>query len=468
MKNRWEWTTSLLSAMHFSITAVGFYDAMSLEQVDFILNQTEMKTMVVTPDYAQKIVGMKKQGKASNIDALIVSGECSADLLTAASEISLNIHSFESVCQRGESSELEFQQPSKEDTYIFSYTSGTTGDSKGAKLAHKNILSVAACTGPRVNMVAGEVLISYLPYTHVFEQILFGFALVEQLCIGFFSGDPTRIAEDCSVLKPHFFPSVPRLYNRIYSKLKGTFDAATGCKKWLVDRGLAAKQAAQQADGRFTHGCWDKIVFSKAKGILGGRVRVMVTGSAPIEKSVMDFLKICFCCPILEGYGLTESSAASTIMDMDDTVTGHVGGPLEAVKIRLKDLPEMSYMSSDKPYPRGEICMYGPAIFGGYYKRDDKTREAFDADGWFLTGDVAQIYPNGSIKIIDRSKNLFKLSQGEYIAPEKVEQIVSLSLSVAQAFVYGDSFKNACVMVVVPEEEWVKAWATKKGKEIYF
>ena len=108
MKNRWEWTTSLLSAMHFSITAVGFYDAMSLDQVDFILNQTEMKTMVVTPDYAQKIVGMKKQGKASNIDALIVSGECSADLLTAASEISLNIHSFESVCQRGESSELEF------------------------------------------------------------------------------------------------------------------------------------------------------------------------------------------------------------------------------------------------------------------------------------------------------------------------------------------------------------------------
>jgi len=237
-------------------------------------------------------------------------------------------------------------------------------------------------------MVPGESVISYLPYTHIFEQILFGFALAAQLNIGFYSGDPANIASDCSVLKPHFFPSVPRLYNRIYSKLQGTFAAATGCKKWLVDRGVAAKTANQAADGRYQHGCWDKLVFSKAKSILGGRVRVMVTGSAPIEKSVMDFLKICFCCPILEGYGLTESSAASCIMDMDDTVTGHVGGPVEAVKLRLKDLPEMNYMSSDKPYPRGECCMKGPSIFSGYYKRPDKTAEAFDSEGWFLTGDV--------------------------------------------------------------------------------
>merc|ERR1719150_2884081 len=107
--------------------------------------------------------------------------------------------------------------------------------------------------------------------------------------------------------------------------------------------------------------------------------------------------------------------------------------------------------------------MTGPAIFGGYYKRPDKTAEAFDAEGWFQTGDVAQVYPNGSIKIIDRSKNIFKLSQGEYIAPEKIEQIVSLAQSVAQAFVYGDSLKNACVMVIVPEEDWVKKWAQTKG-----
>lgn len=185
----------------------------------------------------------------------------------------------------------------------------------------------------------------------------------------------------------------------------------------------------------------------------------MVTGSAPIDKTVIDFLKICFCCPIMEGYGLTESAAGSAVMDVDDTITGHVGGPNEAVKFRLKDLPEMNYLSTDKPYPRGEIEMIGPSIFSGYYKRPDKTAEAFDEEGWFMTGDVVQVYPNGSIKIIDRSKNIFKLSQGEYIAPEKIEGIFTLSQSIAQCFLYGDSFKNACVCVVMPEEDWVKKWA---------
>jgi len=105
------------------------------------------------------------------------------------------------------------------------------------------------------------------------------------------------------------------------------------------------------------------MVFKKVKAFLGGNVRYMLTGSAPITKDVLDFLKICFCCPILEGYGLTESSALSCVTDESDPVTGHVGGPVEAVKIRLKDLPEMSYMSTDVPYPRGEICLKGPSIF---------------------------------------------------------------------------------------------------------
>ena len=187
----------------------------------------------------------------------------------------------------------------------------------------------------------------------------------------------------------------------------------------------------------------------------------MSTGSAPIDKAVLDFLKICFSCPIIEGYGLTESATGGGTTNMRDPVTGHIGGPSEAIKIRLKDLPDMEYLSSDKPYPRGEICMTGPCIFSGYYKRPDKTAEAFDGEGWFQTGDVGMIYPNGSIKIIDRSKNIFKLSQGEYIAPEKLENIFVLSPYIAQSMVYGDSLKSCTVAIVIPEETVVAEWAEK-------
>lgn len=121
-------------------------------------------------------------------------------------------------------------------------------------------------------------------------------------------------------------------------------------------------------------------------------------------------MKVCFSCPLIEGYGLTETTGASSLTKIGDPVTGHVGGPLSCVKWRLMDLPEMNYSSLDRPYPRGELLMKGPSVFSGYYKRPDKTAEAFDAEGWFKTGDVAMVYPNGSAKIIDRSKNIFKLS----------------------------------------------------------
>ena len=222
---------------------------------------------------------------------------------------------------------------------------------------------------------------------------------------------------------------------------------------------MSTKLAALAESGTVYNGCYDALVFGKVAALLGGNVHTMATGSAPLDKKVLDFIKVCFSCPLVEGYGLTETSTAGTTTDKMDPLSGHVGGPSTMIKIRLKDLPEMEYLSSDKPYPRGEICMKGPTVFSGYYKRPDKTAEAFDSEGWFMTGDVGLIYPNGSLRIIDRSKNIFKLSQGEYIAPEKIENVLILSKYIAQCFIYGDSLKNALVSVIVVEEAEVKAWA---------
>ena len=195
-------------------------------------------------------------------------------------------------------------------------------------------------------------------------------------------------------------------------------------KAYIANRAIARKQFYLENYATYEYGMYDKIVCNKFKDILGGRVRVMATGSAPISTDVLNFLKVCFCCPIIEGYGQTESCAASCITQPHDPVAGHVGGPTPAVKIRLRDIPEMGYTTNDSPYPRGEICFKGPQVFKGYFNDPVKTQEAI-VDGWLLSGDVGVILPNGSIKIIDRAKNIFKLAQGEYIAPEKLENVYS-------------------------------------------
>jgi len=181
--------------------------------------------------------------------------------------------------------------------------------------------------------------------------------------IGYYQGDPLKLMEDCAVLGPTIFPSVPRLYNKIYGKIKGQFDALTGCKRWLVDSGVSSKQHYLNQDAAVTHGCYDKLIFGKIKNLLGGKVRLMITASAPIDHNVLDFLQVCFCCPMLEGYGLSESSGAASFTFSEDPLSGHVGGPVKSVKFRLKDVPEMQYLATDKPYPRGELCMKGPIVF---------------------------------------------------------------------------------------------------------
>lgn len=162
-------------------------------------------------------------------------------------------------------------------------------------------------------------------------------------------------------------------------------------------------------------------MFSKTREALGGNTLAMISGSAPISKDVLDFLKICFITEIINGYGMTEGCGASTAAKFFDPESGHVGGPLQNTKIRLRDLPEMGYSTNSNP-KRGEICFKGASISNGYFDNQEKTDEAF-VDGWLLSGDVGEIDENGKITIIDRVKNIFKLANGEYVAPEKIENV---------------------------------------------
>jgi long-chain acyl-CoA synthetase len=198
---------------------------------------------------------------------------------------------------------------------------------------------------------------------------------------------------------------------------------------------------------------WDRIVFNKIKMLFGGQVRFMCTGSAPIAGEVLEFLKACFCAPICEGYGMTEGTAAGTATYFHDLEVGHVGGPLQNVKFRLRDIPEMNYLASADP-PKGELQFWGPSVMSGYFKNKEKTDEVLK-DGWLSSGDVGLINPNGSIKIIDRAKNIFKLSQGEYVAPEKLENVFIQSSWIAQIWIIGDSIRDYVVTFIVVDPDAV-------------
>jgi long-chain acyl-CoA synthetase len=213
----------------------------------------------------------------------------------------------------------------------------------------------------------------------------------------------------------------------------------------------------------FHHSLYDTLVFAKMKAMLGGKVRVMITGSAPIAGDVLDFLKICFSAFLYEGYGMTETCAGSCTTFANDPETGIVGGPLMNVKLRLRDIPEMQYLHTQTP-PKGEVCFWGPGITKGYFKNEEKTAEAFHGE-WLLSGDVGQINPNGSLKIIDRAKNIFKLSHGEYIAPEKCENVYTKSTFVGNIWIYGDSLRDYIIGFVVIDPASFKKFCVANGIE---
>lgn len=242
--------------------------------------------------------------------------------------------------------------------------------------------------------------------------------------------------------------------------------AAGGNKKKLFDAAVAAK-AQGLKHGHLKHALYDRLIFNKIKRGLGlDQVRFMISGSAPISDAVMIFFRCLLGVPIVEGYGQTEGAAGASIGHPDDQGSvGHVGGPVASCDVVLMDVPEMGYLHTDTEHRgqpcrgRGEICLRGPNVFKGYYKDEGTTKETIDEEGFLHSGDIGLWRPDGTLQIIDRKKNIFKLAQGEYVAPEKIENILTRSPLIAQIFVYGSSLQSTLVAIVVPDEEPVRQWA---------
>jgi long-chain acyl-CoA synthetase len=200
------------------------------------------------------------------------------------------------------------------------------------------------------------------------------------------------------------------------------------------------------------------------KRALGGHVRIVISGGAPLSSHVEEYLRVVMCAPILQGYGLTETCAASFIQVPDViSMNGTVGPPMPNIDARLESVPELNYDAFGET-PQGEICIRGNTLFSGYYKREDLTNEVL-VDGWFHTGDIGEWQPDGAMKIIDRKKNIFKLSQGEYVAVEKLENDFLQCQVIDAIWVYGNSFESTLVAVAVPNEKALMDWASSNGED---
>ncbi|KAH9150683.1 hypothetical protein LEN26_004037, partial [Aphanomyces euteiches] len=276
--------------------------------------------------------------------------------------------------------------------------------------------------------------------------------------------------DDLVELRPTVFLTVPRLLNKMYDKVMTAGRSSGGIQSWLFHWALSTK-LANLKQGYTLHALFDTLVFSKIQKKMGlDRCCLLITASAPLASDIMDFYRVLFDFPIFEAYGQSETMAAGTITHIHDTQGGTVGYPTTTIDIKLKSVPEMGYNVTDTVHGeeestrmpvlgRGEVCFRGPTVFPGYYKEPKKTAEAFDDDGWLLSGDIGVWTLDGRLKIVDRKKNIFKLSQGEYIAPEKIENILVMSPYVSQPFVYGDSLHSVLVAIIVPEEVHLMALA---------
>uniref|UniRef100_A0A665VEH4 Arachidonate--CoA ligase n=1 Tax=Echeneis naucrates TaxID=173247 RepID=A0A665VEH4_ECHNA len=427
-QNRPEWIIGELACYTYSMVAVPLYDTLGPEALVFIIDRADITAVLCdNQKKAETLLQNRENGQSPVLKTIVLMDPFDPQLVERGAQCGVDIVSMQDV------EVLPVNQFVKLMVKMFVVLSG---DPKGAMLTHENV----SLSAPQTSVVptTEDVSISFLPLAHMFERVVQTVLYSAGAKVGFFQGDIRLLPDDMKTLQPTIFPVVPRLLNR-----------TTVFYFIFVKEGIIRSNSI-----------WDKLIFHKVQESLGGRVRVMVTGAAPISPSVLNFLRASLGCQIFEAYGQTESTAGCTFSMPGDASAGHVGVPLPCNIVKLVDVEEMNYFASNG---EGEVCIKGRNVFKGYLKDPEKTAETLDKDGWLHTGDIGKWLPSGVLKIIDRKKNIFKLSQGEYIAPEKIENVYVRSGPVAQVFVHGDSLQSCLVAIVVPDPEVLPDFAASLG-----
>jgi long-chain acyl-CoA synthetase len=336
-------------------------------------------------------------------------------------------------------------QVDPDDLFTYIYTSGTTGPPKGCMIRHRNYYEMVAVVDELDDfLITNDVMLLYLPLAHNFGRLMHLNAAYSGLTIAF-CPDPYAVAAALPEVRPTILPSVPRVYEKVHTAVTSAFDAETGLKRRIIDWALRVgtrMSRLQQENAsappllRLQHRLADRLVYSKVKARLGGRLRIGISGGAPLAKEIGEFFHALDVL-ILEGYGLTECTSAATVNRPSKFRFGTVGPALPNTELRLAD--------------DGELLIRSPTVFAGYYKDEAATREVADGDGWLRSGDIAQIDEDGFVTITDRKKDLIVTAGGKNVAPQNLENALKMSTLVSQALVVGDRRPYVAALITLEQ-----------------
>ena len=453
--NRPEWAMSDYAILCLGASTVTVYPTLIPHQIKFILNDSESKVVFVEDlEQANKIFTFLD--KSEFIKNLVVMNNESIDRD--------NVLTFDALIEMGkkhkESKPFDFKERAAslnpDDLLTLVYTSGTTGNPKGVMLTHRNLVSNVKAALDLIPINENDVFLSFLPLSHSFERMAGHFTGFSVGGFTYYAESIESVSENIGEVKPTIMCSVPRLYEKMYSRVldKVSGDPALRQKIfwWAVGVGRKAvkyRQKNQALPGglKLKFSIADKLVFSKLKERLGGRLRFFISGAAPLSQEIGEFFAAANII-ILEGYGLTETSPVMTVNRLDAFKFGTVGLPIPEVEVKIAD--------------DGEILNRGPNTMLGYFKNEESTREVIDTDGWFYTGDIGEFDEDGFLKITDRKKNLLVTSGGKNVAPAPLENAILASKYIDQCLVIGDRRKFISALIV-PSFEIVEGWADQEG-----
>jgi len=447
--SRTEWAIMDFGLSQIGVVSVPVYPSISPEDYEFIFNNAEIQYCFVSDkELLAKVMKVKH-----NIPTL--QGIFTFDTISGAAN-------WREILDLGEddSTQIEVEDLSNainaEDLATIIYTSGTTGRPKGVMLTHHNIVSNVLGSVPRIPKKKSldykdTRVLSFLPICHIFERMLFYLFQYNGFSV-YFAESIDKMGENVKEVKPHYMSVVPRLVEKVYDKIYNTGSSAGGLKSkiffWALN--LINKKKEVSKPSGLQQIIADKLVFSKWREGLGGEIITLVSGSAALSTRLNLMFQNAGI-PILEGYGLTETSPVISVNSVNKMKIGTVGAPLDNLQVKIQE--------------DGEITVKGPSVFKGYFKNEEMTKEAFTDDGFFKTGDIGHIDSEGFLQITDRKKEMFKTSGGKYIAPQTIENLAKASKFIEQIMVVGDGEKMPCALVQ-PDFEFAKNWALRNNLSI--